>query len=182
VNPDGSVTGSVTFNDYDNCDGSTLNGSASVTVPLTFDRLTVTASSLSITNGTSGVTTAGRVIVAGDFSGSSFTVTQDLWFEDDQGDVYRFENFVENITDGPSSTTVSMTSGRFYDPAFGYVDIRTDPADPMVIPSGGDPTGGTILVTGANEAMLDFSTYEVWVDTDGNTGNGYEDGPYAFTL
>lgn len=96
-------------------------------------------------------------------SGDTTTMTQNMTAKDNQsGESFKVENYKVSVTvtkdafDNVVSTEITVTSGKFYHSAHGYVSIST--STPMVIDGANEyPTTGVIVLTGDGwTAELDF--------------------------
>jgi hypothetical protein len=114
------------------------------------------------------------------------------------GKVYKVENYMMEITLGPDLdfdgdpdyVDVEISSGKYYDPDYGYVDVLT--LAPFRINDGDEyPSSGILLVTGeigiggnnteAQLEALDADTCQITADTDGDLVYDYDSGVINWT-
>jgi hypothetical protein len=119
--------------------------------------------------------------VSYDFQISPYTATIDMRLrENATGSVFWINNFNLSLAEGPGYKDVHF-SGRFYDPAYGYVDIYTDPMQAFRIFDGDEwPSEGLLIVEGdTGTGLIATATltayppppdfwYEVNCDEDGD--------------
>lgn len=162
-----------TFTNY--CqDGTTFSGTATASgvidsllgfsnLSLSFDALTVASLGDSFTaNGYELITpTAG-----------AFTVKMNQLLEDGATKrVYRFDQLVFTVQQGSGLVDISIGSGRYYDPRYGYIDLSTPT---VLVINDGDywPSSGIITGTGFNSSASltaqSNTTYQLDVDTNGD--------------
>jgi hypothetical protein len=196
----GVFSGSLNFSSY--CDGGvTISGTTDFSGTLdlsdpnnpTFETVT-----LSFTNLTEGSATLSGTIVV-DLSSSPIIVTFNARLKDNStGKVYKVENYMMEITLGPDLdfdgdpdyVDVEISSGKYYDPDYGYVDVLT--LAPFRINDGDEyPSSGILLVTGeigiggnnteAQLEALDADTCQITADTDGDLVYDYDSGVINWT-
>ena len=189
----GIFSGSFSFSSY--CDGGvTLSGSANFSGKFdlsdpnnpTFERITFTFTNLS--DGSS--TLDGTIEI--DPSGSPVIMTIGLKLKDNAtGKVYWVQNYTMEMTDGSDSggyyVEVEISSGKYYDPDYGYVTVLTDPIAPFKIYDSDQwPSSGVLIVTGkigaggnntrARLEALDANTCQITADTNGDLVYDYDSG------
>ena len=194
----GVFSGNFSFIDY--CaDGVIISGTAnfSGTFDLsdpnnpTFETVTLTFSNL-----TSGIATMDGTIVI-DLSSSPIIVTFNARLRDDStGKVYKVENYTMEITEGSdvggNYVEVEISSGKYYDPDYGYVAVSTDPLAPFKIYDTDEwPSSGILIVIGeigtegnnteARLEALDADTCQITADTDGDLVYDYDSGVLNWT-
>lgn len=190
----GNFNGSANFNGY--CDDSDVltgsmdfSGNLDINALINFDLVIFNSINLS-TSSLTVITEGDTFTIAGSFSSTGITSNSESIFmtlniRDAAGMVYRIENFQCMMTydlqfTGPDR--LRIVSGRFYHPAYGYVDIVTT-SDFLITGNAEYPYSGVLLVTGNNgsraelTANSDAQTFGVLVDADGM--GGY-DGPATF--
>ncbi len=172
------VTGEIsgTFN-FTNCTegGTTISGSMTVSgtinlSTLEFTQFTFSMNSVTVVSGSESITMSGTIDFS--FSGSSFTMTMDVFFRDNaSGSVVWFENLSISATDNISNLSMSI-SGRFYHPDHGFIEIVTNQAF-LINNSDLFPNSGQMTITGANGSsarltVIDNTQYTLEVDEDGD--------------
>jgi hypothetical protein len=194
----GVFSGNFSFIDY--CaDGVIISGTAnfSGTLDLSdpnnpiFETLT-----LSFTNLTEGnVTLSGSIEI--DVSSSPIIVTFDALLKDNStGKVYWTQNYTMEITVGSdiggNYVEVEISSGKYYDPDYGYVTVLTDPIAPFKIYDSDQwPSSGVLIATGeigpggnnteARLEALDANTCQITADTNGDVVYNYDSGVLNWT-
>jgi hypothetical protein len=143
---------------------------------MVFDQLTVTSASGSVTmSGT----------VSGNFAPPSLTLTMNYLIRDNGSDkVYKVENYVVTYVEGLDWVETTCSSGRYYHPDYGYVEVATvEPFTQYVGDFG--PSSGDLIITGATLTKaslmaLTANAFEVTADTDGNGTFEWSSGGGAF--
>lgn len=168
----GSFDGSLTFNNFDDCEG-TVNGSVNYSGTLEFGDIidfTMTFSSLSFNDDTTSVTMNGSAVFS-QISNSEDQVVLNLDYKDNNTNVtYRTENLVINTTYYNTHTSETMT-GKVYHPDYGYVVVTT--SSPIIVYlTDYYPSEGVVVMTGAaGKATVTFNhknSYTITVDVDGD--------------
>jgi len=187
----GVFSGSFSFSSY--CDGGvTLSGSANFSGKFdlsdpnnpTFERITFTFTNLS--DGSS--TLDGTIEI--DPSDSPVIMTIGVKLKDNAtGKVYWVQNYTMEMTEGSDVggyyVEVEISSGKYYDPDYGYVTVLTDPIAPFKMYDSGDwPSSGVLIVTGkigtgghntkARLEALDANTCQITADTNGDLVYDYD--------
>ncbi len=194
----GVFSGNLSFNSF--CeDGMTINGTSTfngVLDPNTgelesfvfgFDNITGTSS-------TESFAMDGDI----DFtvSGSSIIMTMDMLIQCNGQNTYKVEDFQMTVTqmtgtEGSGYTEIAV-SGRFYDPAYGYVTLSTPSAWPFLVSWNADyPYSGELVLEGAigvsgdptraRLTAVSATTCQVVADTDGDGDYDYNSGHMAWT-
>lgn len=176
----GDFSMTVSFNGY--CDdGDTLTGSVNLSgkmnlVTLDFTALNLSTSSLAVVSGVDSFTIAGSIASTG-ITSNSENLLMTLDIRDGTGTTYRVQGLNWAMTyDSPSvgADRMRIVSGRFYHPAYGYVDVAST-SDFLSLSTSDYPYAGTLVVTGSGgtraqlTANNDAQTFTVVVDTNGNT-------------
>lgn len=183
-NIDGTFSGTITFNDF--CaSGVTATGSGSFTgsidlTDLSIKTLSLTLSSVSFSQGSSSFTVDATASYDYTATPTTATISSMVLRDNATGKVYKVENLVLTINDAGSYMEINITSGRFYHPDYGYVDIATTEAI-RINDSDTWPSAGVIVVTGSggSKARLTFvssTQYRVEVDADGDGTYEYDSG------
>lgn len=175
----GDFSGTISFNGY--CDdGDTLTGSVNFSGNMNlgtsdFTAFNLSASSLAVVSGADNFTIAGSIASTGITPNSeNLLITLDI--RDGTGTTYRIQDFKCAMTyDSPSVGTDRMhvISGRFYHPAYGYVDVAST-SDFLSLSTSDYPYSGVLVVIGGSgtraqlTANSDAQTFTVVVDTNGN--------------
>jgi hypothetical protein len=187
----GIFSGSFSFTSY--CDGGViLSGGANFSGKFdlsdpnnpTFERITFTFTNLS--DGSS--TLDGTIEI--DPSSSPVIMTIGVLFKDNStGKVYWLQNYTMEMTEGSDVggyyVEVEISSGKYYDPDYGYVTVLTDPTAPFKIYDSDDwPSSGVLIVTGkigaggnntrARLEALDANTCQITADTNGDLVYDYD--------
>jgi hypothetical protein len=194
----GVFSGSFSFSNY--CDGGvTISGSANFSGFFdlsdpnnpTFETITFTFTNLS--DGSS--TLNGTIEI--DLSGSPIILTIGALFKDNStGKVYWVQNYTMEMTErsdiGGNYVEVEISSGKYYDPDYGYVTVLTDPIAPFKMYDSYEwPSSGVLIVTGkigpggnntkARLEALDANTCQITADTDGDLVYDYDSGVLNWT-
>src|SRR6185369_14100925 len=125
----GSFSGSVVYYDYSS-NGITISGKADIFGTLDVNRqvttrLTLSFSSLSLTNGQVKITLMGSLSWGFNVTASSDTMTMNMVITDQaDGKTYWFKDY-EIITIYGDGALTQKISGRYFDPDHGYVDFST---------------------------------------------------------
>jgi hypothetical protein len=189
----GDFSGSFNFSSY--CDGGvTISGSANFSgfIDLsdpnnpTFETIAFTFTNLS--DGSS--TLNGTIEI--DLSGSPIIMTIGALFKDNStGKVYWLQNYTMEITEGSdiggNYVEVEISSGKYYDPDYGYVTVSTDPIAPFKIYDLDEwPSSGVLIVTGkigiggnntkVRLEALDANTCQITADTNGDLVYDFDSG------
>jgi hypothetical protein len=184
----GTMSGSMSFNDY--CSGGvTLSGGSSfsgridpqtyqmVDFSFTFDRYTVAS-------GDGSFSCSGSISY--DMGSYPQTATVNMYMKDGAtAAVYRLENYVMSMSDYGSYAEVSIISGNFYHPEYGYVSLAT--TTPLQIYFSDDwPFAGELVCTGekgiaggptkARLTVISSTEYQIEADTDGDGTYDYNSG------
>lgn len=169
----GAFSGTITFNAYKGApNGAAVSGSVGFSgtfdpISQTFTQLTISFSSLVVTEGAGTFAVSGSVSVS--TSGGTETTSMSLVLQaSTNGKTYWVKDYTYTLSGG--SLTIS---GTYYDPDYGYVTVTTQ-TPLQVTSSDAWPTAGVLIFTGANgtKARLTFTSatsYTVEVDT----GSGY---------
>jgi hypothetical protein len=124
----GNFNGTVTFSGYCERAGSCVNGVASISGQLNPNTQALMSGQFMVTG--LNVTENGDVY---QFAGSigmyvlsttSTRITESCVIADSTG-TYKLENLVFVVTDNMTYADAAINSGRFYHPAYGYVDVKT---------------------------------------------------------
>jgi hypothetical protein len=172
----GSFTDTLEYQDY--CeDGTTLDGKVSVVgsfdpVSGWVNYFTMSFHPLTINDGSAAFTMEGQVRITYGNPQYTETVAMDFLLRDDAtSEVFRFENYLSGINYG-SDYDEETISGRYYHPAYGYVELSTE--QPLRVFSGLLwPSTGTLRCSGSNGTFvrMAFSTatnIHLEADTNGN--------------
>lgn len=179
LNDNGTGTVAVTWS---NCfsDGSTLNGSGSVTIsaPLTGILLdfTFNVTRVTVTTPTGSGDLSGAIRLQVDRGTGLTTVTSNWVARTSTGALGKVENLVISVSPNNPVTPTSFTeriNGRIYDGVQGFVDIRTDVPLAFDSPTQAFPRSGQITLTGSNNAHLRIiafsaSAVTLGLDLDGD--------------
>lgn len=170
----GDFTGSVTFTDYNDCE-SVMTGSAKISGNVDPEMLGYRWMKMHI--GVITVTAAGESLsmsgtMDSDWSVFPMTVTLNLRIrEDGTGKVFWYEDYV--TTEGMSGSYEEMTiSGKYFDPAHGFVALTTDDVFRSYTWMA-YPMEGKLRAAGKNGAAawlitVDEVLYRVEADTNGD--------------
>ncbi len=167
----GAFSGAISFSAYKgDPNGASVSGSVAFSgtfdqVSQTFTALTVSFTSLVVTEGGVAFTAAGSVSVSVG-TGTETTTISLVLQNSTTGKTYWVKDYTYTLNGG--ALTIS---GTYYDPVHGYVTIST--LTPLQVTSSDAwPTAGVLLFTGANgsSARLTFSAAGYTVEVD--TGNG----------
>ena len=194
----GVFSGSFSFSSY--CDGGvTISGAASFSGGLdlsdpnnpTFETIIFTFTNLS--DGTA--TLNGSIEI--DLSGVPVIMTIGALFKENaSGKVFWVQNYTMEITEGSdvggNYVEVEISSGKYYDPDYGYVSVSTDPMAPFkVYDFNAWPSSGTLIVSGkigpggfstkARLEALDATTCRITADTNGDLVYDYDSGVLNWT-
>ncbi|MBI5058085.1 MAG: hypothetical protein HZB61_15855 [Nitrospirae bacterium] len=180
----GNFSGSMNFSSYCS-EGVTISGSANFSGKVDvntedFLQLSISFDTLSAASGSDSFTADGDI--AFDFDASPMTATINVLLKDNStADVFKIENFSMTMSDGSNYVDVSVVSGRFYHPDYGYVDAYTSTA--LRIYSGDDwPSQGVLVCAGntgtkSRLTALSSTQYTVEADTNGDGTFDYNSGP-----
>jgi len=168
----GSFNGSLTFSDYNDCDGTTngnvtysgtINGGDVSSFEMTFNSLSFQGETESITMNGTGVfsqvsSTTDQIVLNVDYRDNNSNLT------------YRTENLVIKTTDYFTYSSETIT-GKVYHPDYGYVNVVTEA--PVIVNYVDDfPSSGILVLSGqASEAIITFTsdnTYTIEVDEGGD--------------
>jgi len=178
---------------YDNfCEADvTTSGTVTTSVNLISGAANMAFNGLTTSTGNRSYTSDGTIAFNYyDYLLNSVTITMNMLMRDNVLDkVFKTEDYIIDLSFGPDLDADQIPdyvdasySGRFYHPAYGYVDITT----PTVIRTYAVdtwPTSGVLVATGAGGATvtltaLSNTSYQVDIDEDGispveytNTGN-----------
>jgi len=162
-----------TFSNY--CqDGTTFSGSATasgqVDSLLGFSSLSVSFTSLTIASLGDTFTANGYEIITP--AAGAFTVKLNVLLQDGASNrVYRFDQLLFTVQQGSGLVDLSITSGRYYDPRYGYIDLTTPT---VLVINDGDywPSSGILTGTGFNSSAtvtaLSNTVYQLDVDSNGD--------------
>lgn len=171
----GNFTGTMQYDSY--CeDGETISGTVNVSgnvdlmtleiahMEMSFNQLTVTSTSGSVTlSGT----------MSGNFAPPSLTLTLNYLIRDNgSGKVYKVVNYGLTLVEGTDWVEMTFSSGRYYHPDYGYVEVAT--VEPFMQYVGDfGPSSGELIITGASLTKaslmaLTANAFEVTADTDGD--------------
>jgi len=184
----GNFNGSMNFNGF--CSGSVfISGSTSFSGTLDvgtgdFIDFTFSFNSLTGSSGSDSFTLQGELSV--NASTSLVTATMNMLLKDNtSGNVYKLENYVMTTTEGSTYIDIEV-SGKYYDPAYGYVDIST-PSPLRIFDTDDWPSQGLMVLTGntgmgggstkAKLTALSSTQYQVEADTNGDGTYDYNSGP-----
>ena len=175
----GNYTGSAVYTGY--CDaGVTLNGTEALSGQVdttTGDLMNASTSfqGLSVSDATGSATLSGTETLELTNDGLNITQTIDVVLRDNaDGKTYWINNYRLDLS--LSNLTIPdidiSSSGRFYDPEQGYVEIVTQ--TPLHIPNGAeDASSGVLVFLGAENSSARLTvngdgTYLIEADADGN--------------
>ena len=173
----GDFNGSLSFNGC-NIDGIGVSGGVSFSGgidnagnPTAFN---LSFNNLSMNDGVSSTTSSGTMSMI--FNGSTVNAVMSMLLRDNtSGDVNKIENLNVAIQD-TGTTGVITVSGRFYDPAYGYVVLST--LTPFEISGNNEwPSSGLLRADGDNgtwatlEALSDAQHCRVRADTIANASD-----------
>lgn len=170
----GDFHGTVTFATFSDCDyvmsGSTdISGRYQVSTGGIL-RLGLEIGVITISSGDESISISGSMDL--DWQVYPSTTTLNLRTRDDgTGEVFWFENYV--MSGRMSDPSAEMTiSGRYYDPAYGYVTLTTDAVFRnfalMVYPMEGTLRAAGAKGTSSRLVAVDEVLYRVEIDTDGD--------------
>lgn len=181
----GDFTGTFVFANY--CDaGTTINGSTDVSGTMNLVDQTITTIDYTFNEiQTSDIVLQGTVGI--DDSGyppDSSTTFNMLAKNTSTSKVYKYDNYVLSSTEGDTSIAFVIT-GTYYDPDYGSVAVST-PVNFIVGIDDEWPTSGEMLCVGANGGQtkltaLDITTYNISVDSDGDSTFETVLGPYNWS-
>ena len=147
-----------TFTDY--CqDDTTFSGTATATgqtdATLVFEHLSLSFDALTIvTNGDSFTSNGYEIITP---STSSFNVKMNMLLQDDASTlVYKMDQLEFVVEQSSGYVDLGITSGRYYDPNYGYVDLST-PTFLHILDGDYWPSSGILKGTGVAGAFTDTS-------------------------
>lgn len=189
-----TFSGTATFSNYCGL-GLTVNGTGDYTGSVNSQGLPQQFSFS--TNGLTAAIGAQSLTMAGSIGYSSitwdantdmtgFTASENLYV-DDADNVYWADNITLGCTftytsGSLSGIDLSIASGAFYDPLYGYVIPSTPTPFAFLSSNGWDyPSAGEITVTGANNSSAELSVpsygyADIKVDADGNGVYEYDSG------
>jgi len=184
----GDFSGSFDFNNLLDCGGVPITGKTTIKGRLDLASGTFITITFTFTNLTDGSSTMSGYIYM-DFIGSPTIVNFDGKLRiDSTGKVYWANDYNMEISEGfdiGSYVEVEISSGKYYDPDYGYVDVLT--LAPFRINDGDEyPSSGILLVTGNNNTearleALDADTCQITADTDGDLVYDYDSGVLNWT-
>ncbi len=200
----GNIGGSFSADKYCNnglhVDGSgTLSGSLAASGSTLNVSLTATVNPTTITTDSEDITLKGTLTAHANGTSSNLNAgaTGDFLNRDNLlGEVYWANNFVLTLTDLPSSLpgvgsglptgSVGFTmTGRYYHPAYGYVDMTSDGPFTVANSSSSGTSGitfsGSLIANGANGTKCKLtpngtSSFTVQVDTNGDGSYDWNSG------
>ena len=178
TNGDG-ITGGVVTDGVMQMEGAFNQARTSITMDVTFHNFLVTL----INTGVSATTSGTMEMI---MSSSSAAITMNMVMRDNSTEnTYMVENLLINMYGMSSNEAYFSMSGRFYDPDYGYSDITTEEDFHMLL-SDNAPSGGTMLITGANGIaggstkakliVLSRTQYQVMADTNGDGAYDFDTG------
>lgn len=186
----GVFSGNLAFNSF--CtDGMTINGTSTfsgVVDPNTseLEQFVFSFDYITGTSGTESFAMDGDIDLT--VSGSSIIMTMDMLIQCNGPNTYKVENFQMTVTEGSGYTEIAV-SGRFYDPAYGYVTLSTP--SPFLVSWNADyPYSGELVLEGAmgvsgptraRLTAVSATTCQVVADTNGDGDYDYDSGPMAWT-
>ena len=151
----GDFNGSATFNDY--CeDGMTMSGGSTINGRvqesggiISYESYNMTFTpKLSFKSGSDAFTMAGDISFSFPNPTTAIVTMNVSMRDDDTAQIYEVVDLVHNFTDQGSSLALT-TTGRYYDPFHGYVDLDT----PVLLQFFNDedwPSAGTLRAEGGN--------------------------------
>lgn len=162
-----------TFSNY--CeDNTTFSGSATasgqVDSLLGFSSLSLSFDALTVASLGESFTANGYEIITP--SAGSFRVKMNLLLQDDASKrVYRFDQLIFTIEQGSGLVDMTISSGRYYDPRYGYIELGTPTV--LVIEDGHYwPSSGILAGTGFNSSATftaqSNTVYRLDVDSNGD--------------
>jgi hypothetical protein len=158
----GNFSGTFSYSGY--CDsGVTMTGDGRFEGVYDLDQdqlrqFRMSFASISVTEPDSAYKLSGWVEVS--YNADGFETGMDLLMQDSgNGKIYWLSDYAITATRMGSYTNVTL-SGRYYDPEYGYVDLRTDA--PVRFGDSGDawPLQGVLIVTGSDGARIRMSFNE----------------------
>ncbi len=167
----GEFNGTLQFNSY--CeDATTISGTVNVSGtidPFTLNmvQMNMSFTSLTVTSGGDSVTMSGSYVL------TSMTMTMNHRIRDNATRiVYKIESYTVTETDGIDWTETTFSSGRYYHPDYGYVELSTISPFRLYLSDFG-PATGQLQIAGANgsKALLtaiSSTLFEVTADIDGD--------------
>ena len=176
----GDFSGTITFNGYTSL-ATTMTGNFSFSGKVnvstgTMQRFSLSTDSVSVIEGSKSYTA--KMTFNYTFSGTQVAVDMDFVLRDSTtAKTYWVNNFNLTLWNRTSYIEFS-TSGRYYNPDYGYIDVST-PTTFKINTTAQNPYDGILLVTGnsatkAKLTALSATTYKVEADTNG-------DGTYEWT-
>ncbi|BCR04856.1 hypothetical protein DESUT3_19250 [Desulfuromonas versatilis] len=172
----GSFADTLEYQDY--CEyGMIFSGTVEVAANLDpstgwFSSFSMTFHPLAILDGDSAYTMDGEINIT--IGGPQFSETLAMNFllrDDASNQVFRYENYLSGINYGPEYTEETIT-GRFYHPAYGYLELSTE--QPLQVFWGLlQPSTGSIVCSGRDGTFVrmvftSLSATHLEADTDGN--------------
>lgn len=171
----GEFSGSMTFSNYNECDGEVLSGPVTFSGRLnlsTLDFVEFTFNFKKLSNTSSlGKETLSGTLSINTISPSNYLVTMNMVYQVNSSKTYKLANYVVSLNESGDPAIVNI-SGRAYHPDHGYVNITT--LTPLQIWSFNDyPHVGVVELSGANgsKATVTFTsnnTYTIEVDANGD--------------
>ncbi len=194
------ITGSFTASSFCN-NGATLNGVATLSAGVNQSsqssgdvNLGMDMQEMTFTSSTENLTIDGQIagtahINTNNTANTTASVTANALTRDNNlSMVYKLDNYTltltsisQNILNDPTAGSAAFTlTGRFFHPAFGYIDTVSD--GPVQISGSGGVTGGTINAQGASNTkskvtVLSRETFQVQADTNGDGVYNWNSGP-----
>ncbi|MBI5741121.1 MAG: hypothetical protein HZA16_10415 [Nitrospirae bacterium] len=175
----GEINGTTNFSAYCS-NGVTVTGNTNmsgrydINDPAGYQVVTVNFNDLNTSY--EGETSVSRGSITYDYTASPDAAEMNMLISCScSGKVYNYENFGMTFSAGEDSTGQYLEftlSGRFYDPAYGYVDAST--VRPFRIYAGaGWPFTGLLVVSGSGNSkakleMVSRASYRIYSDEDGD--------------
>ena len=148
----------------------TANASGQVNTLLGFSTLSLSFDALTIASLGDSFTANGYEIITP--ASGSFTVKMNMLLRDNNSKrVYRFDQLIFTIEQGSGFVDLGISSGRYYDPRYGYVDLSTPT---FLVINDGDywPSSGILTGTGFNSSARftaqSNTVYQLDVDSNGD--------------
>ncbi|MBI5057329.1 MAG: hypothetical protein HZB61_12015 [Nitrospirae bacterium] len=174
----GETNGSIKYNSYCS-DGVTVSGNTDMTGKYdiyTGKYLLMTINFNDLNVSYEGDTSVSRGSITYDYTAYPYAITMNMMISCScSAKVYKYEDFrmtFSDTWDTSGSCTEFTMSGRYYDPAYGYVDVST--VRPFRIYAGANwPFTGLLVVSGSGNSrakleMVSGAAYRVYADEDGD--------------